>query len=52
VLWVLRDNPRARRFYEKVGWQVTGEETLWDGPSTAGKLANPLAEAQYLVSLR
>ncbi|HEX2784202.1 MAG TPA: GNAT family N-acetyltransferase, partial [Ilumatobacteraceae bacterium] len=27
VLWVLRDNPRARAFYEKVGWSFTGKET-------------------------
>lgn len=24
VLWVLDDNPRARRFYEKHGWEPTG----------------------------
>lgn len=24
VLWVLKDNPRARRFYEKQGWEMTG----------------------------
>jgi GNAT superfamily N-acetyltransferase len=24
VLWVLRDNPRARRFYERHGWEPTG----------------------------
>jgi GNAT superfamily N-acetyltransferase len=24
VLWVLDDNPRARRFYERHGWQPTG----------------------------
>jgi ribosomal protein S18 acetylase RimI-like enzyme len=24
VLWVLEDNPRARRFYEKHGWETTG----------------------------
>ncbi len=27
VLWVLRDNPRARRFYERHGWVATGEST-------------------------
>lgn len=27
VLWVLRDNPRARAFYERHGWKPTGEET-------------------------
>jgi ribosomal protein S18 acetylase RimI-like enzyme len=26
VLWVLKDNPRARRFYERHGWASTGIE--------------------------
>ena len=26
VLWVLDDNPRARRFYEAAGWQADGEQ--------------------------
>jgi RimJ/RimL family protein N-acetyltransferase len=26
VLWVLDDNPRARRFYEAAGWQLDGEQ--------------------------
>jgi ribosomal protein S18 acetylase RimI-like enzyme len=26
VLWVLRDNENARRFYEARGWSVTGDE--------------------------
>jgi GNAT superfamily N-acetyltransferase len=25
MLWVLADNPRARRFYEREGWRVDGE---------------------------
>ena len=25
VLWVMADNPRARRFYELAGWSVDGE---------------------------
>lgn len=25
VLWVLEDNPRARRFYEREGWRLDGE---------------------------
>ena len=25
VLWVLEDNPRARRFYEREGWALDGE---------------------------
>ncbi|MEO6652078.1 MAG: GNAT family N-acetyltransferase [Ilumatobacteraceae bacterium] len=24
VLWVLEDNPRARRFYERFGWEASG----------------------------
>ena len=27
VLWVLQDNPRARRFYERHGWSTTGDTT-------------------------
>ena len=48
VLWVLRDNPRARSFYRKTGWAWTGEETTWSGPQLPG-LANPepVAEVQY-----
>lgn len=30
VLWVLDDNPRARRFYEKHGWVATGIEASFD----------------------
>jgi hypothetical protein len=29
TLWVLRDNPRARAFYEKAGWQATGQDSLF-----------------------
>ena len=25
ILWVLEDNPRARRFYEREGWVLDGE---------------------------
>jgi RimJ/RimL family protein N-acetyltransferase len=25
MLWVLADNPRARRFYEREGWRADGE---------------------------
>jgi GNAT superfamily N-acetyltransferase len=28
VLWVLRDNANARRFYEAQGWSVNGEELI------------------------
>ena len=30
VLWVVRDNPRARRFYEREGWVADGNETIAD----------------------
>jgi GNAT superfamily N-acetyltransferase len=30
VLWVLDDNPRARRFYEKHGWAATGISANFD----------------------
>ena len=48
VLWVLRDNPRARAFYEKAGWSFTGEESdfnPFDSPDAA------LPEVQYEVRL-
>lgn len=48
VLWVLRDNRRARRFYEKAGWTFTGQESDFT-PSDAPD--NPLPEVQYGVAL-
>lgn len=27
ILWVLRDNIRARHFYERMGWQLDGQTT-------------------------
>ena len=51
MLWVLRDNPRARRFYEKVGWSTTGEESSFVGPQTAGGLPEPVPEVQYATVL-
>ena len=30
VLWVLDDNPRARRFYERHGWKTSGIEADFD----------------------
>jgi GNAT superfamily N-acetyltransferase len=48
VLWVLRDNPRARGFYEKAGWAFNGRvsdfapiDSPWDS----------LPEVQYEVRL-
>jgi GNAT superfamily N-acetyltransferase len=29
ILWVLRDNPRARSFYEAMGWTCTGELSMF-----------------------
>lgn len=55
VLWVLRDNPRARRFYERSGWAcgVGGEivETTWAGVEGLDPLPRPLAEVQYRINL-
>ena len=48
VLWVLRDNPRARAFYEKAGWSFTGQESnfaLADSPDSN------VPEVQYEVRL-
>jgi ribosomal protein S18 acetylase RimI-like enzyme len=28
ILWVLEDNPRARRFYEREGWSADGQRKL------------------------
>jgi ribosomal protein S18 acetylase RimI-like enzyme len=45
VLWVLEANDRARRFYEKFGWQPDGEvkdDQLW---------GVPIREARYRVAL-
>ena len=53
LLWVLRDNPRARAFYERNGWSPgSGDEVVhaeWDGPVMDGapKLDTPLPEVQY-----
>lgn len=47
VLWVLRDNPRARHFYENAGWSATGREMMFEGPQTTAKLAVPLPEVEY-----
>ena len=46
-LWVLRDNPRARGFYQRAGFSVTGEsEVLTDlGGVTEVRYARPLSQA-------
>ena len=46
ILWVLDDNPRARRFYEAGGWQTDGamkEDEFLD---------TPVREVRYRISLR
>ena len=48
VLWVLRDNPRARAFYEKAGWSFTGEESNF---ALADSPASNVPEVQYAVRL-
>jgi GNAT superfamily N-acetyltransferase len=48
VLWVLRDNPRARAFYEKAGWRFAGQES--DVAPATGPEA-PLPEVKYEVRL-
>jgi GNAT superfamily N-acetyltransferase len=45
VLWVLRDNANARRFYEARGWTFTGEEFVED----RGRYAIP--ETRYAITL-
>jgi GNAT superfamily N-acetyltransferase len=45
VLWVLEDNPRARRFYEAAGWQL-------DGASKADTFLDcPVTEVRYRIAL-
>jgi ribosomal protein S18 acetylase RimI-like enzyme len=45
TLWVLRDNPRARRFYEKHGWFFDGTEKADERPSFV------LHEVRYRITL-
>jgi ribosomal protein S18 acetylase RimI-like enzyme len=51
VLWVLRDNPRARRFYERNGWAPTGRTSLFEGTATDAWPAFTVPELQYSISL-
>ena len=45
VLWVLEDNPRARRFYEREGWVV-------DGTQRAGEhMGVQTEEVRYRIKL-
>jgi GNAT superfamily N-acetyltransferase len=57
VLWVLEDNPRARRFYERSGWSCgAGDDvvtTWWSAPAIPGLAApSPVLEVQYRLDLR
>lgn len=59
VLWVLRDNPRARRFYERTGWSVDAGpggapiEEPWNGPAlpNSPSLPEPLPVLRYRIEL-
>jgi GNAT superfamily N-acetyltransferase len=46
TLWVLDDNPRARRFYERAGWQPDGARKAEE------RLGVSAAEVRYRKSLR
>ena len=46
VLWVLEDNPRARRFYEREGWVLDG-----GGLRESEHLGVPTAEVRYRIVL-
>jgi GNAT superfamily N-acetyltransferase len=45
ILWVLEDNPRARRFYEREGWVADG------GRRTGEHLGVRTEEVRYRVAL-
>ena len=45
VLWVLEDNPRARRFYEREGWELDG------GRKEDDFLGVRVAEVRYRIRL-
>ena len=45
VLWVLDDNPRARRFYEREGWALDGERKEDE------YLGIRVAEVRYRIAL-
>jgi GNAT superfamily N-acetyltransferase len=45
VLWVLEDNPRARRFYEREGWAADGKRREEEA------LGVPFAEVRYRIRL-
>jgi L-amino acid N-acyltransferase YncA len=46
ILWVLEDNPRTRRFYERTGWAVDG------AGKTESWLGVEAEEVRYRIELR
>jgi ribosomal protein S18 acetylase RimI-like enzyme len=46
VLWVLEDNPRTRRFYERAGWHADG------GVLDGEWLGTAVPEVRYRIDLR
>jgi GNAT superfamily N-acetyltransferase len=44
ILWVLQDNPRARRFYEREGWRE-------DGAAESDYLGVTVALTRYRIDL-
>ena len=51
VLWVLRDNPRARRFYAKTGWQPTGRSEMFSPAVESDREPISVAEVEYRIVL-
>lgn len=45
MLWVLEDNPRARRFYERAGWTADG------GVKDDEIFGTPVREVRYRIAL-
>jgi ribosomal protein S18 acetylase RimI-like enzyme len=45
ILWVLEDNPRTRRFYERGGWRIDGE------PQEQTFLQTPVRVVRYRIAL-
>ena len=45
ILWVLEDNPRARRFYEREGWRLDGARKV------EAHLGVEVAEVRYRLAL-
>ncbi|MFG1955568.1 GNAT family N-acetyltransferase [Micromonospora sp. NPDC048830] len=46
-LWVLRDNRRARRFYERAGLSADGERSTYQVPMAGGRPPVGLVELRY-----